>query len=382
MEFTWSKEQEGLYHSVLEFARDEIDAGLDSNSFKEPYSRSLWEKCGNFGLLDLAVAPPISATPAHDILTSVRAMEAFGYGCRDNGLALALSTQIWTVQHPIQKYGTTAQKEKYLGPLSRGKLIGAHAITEPNAGSDAYSLEMLAKRVDGGYLLSGVKCMISSAPVADVVFVFATIDPTKGAFGITAFIVDASSEGFSVEGPIEKMGLTTVPMGHITLDDCFVPEENRIGPEGAGLAMSNASLEFERACILAPQVGAMQRQLEDSISFVRKRKQFGQPVGKFQSVSNRITEMKLRLELARLLMYKVAWLKDQGNSIALESAMLKLFISESFLESSLDAIRIHGGAGYVSEFGVERNLRDAVGGTIYGGTSDIQRNIIARILGL
>lgn len=381
MDFTWTHEQSELHNSVLEFAR-QLDSEIDNEALGNPFPRKWWDKCAEFGMLDFAVDPPASDTPALDLATCLYAMEAFGYGCRDNGLALALSAQIWTVQHPIQKYGTEWQKERFLAPLSRGKLIASHAITEPDAGSDAYALTMEARSVDGGYVLNGTKCMISSAPVADIVFLFATVDASKGPFGITAFIVEASSKGYSVEGPIDKMGLSTVQMGNIILEDCFVPEENRVGPEGAGLAMSNASLEFERACILAPQIGAMRRQLDKSISHARSRKQFGQSIGKFQSVSNRIVDMKMRLELARLLMYKVASQKDQGKSIALESALLKLFVSESFLESSLDAIRVHGGPGYLTETGVERDLRDAIGATIYGGTSDIQRNIIARLLGL
>ena len=174
----------------------------------------------------------------------------------------------------------------------------------------------------------------------------------------------------------------TVPIGELYFDDCFVSEANRIGPEGAGVSISGLSLEMERTCILASQLGAMERQLEQSIKYARERKQFGQPIGKFQAVANRIVEMKLRLETARLLLYKVAWLKHLGKSAMLEAALLKLHLSECFVQSGLDAIRIHGGIGYLTEYEVERDLRDAVGGTLYAGTSDIQRNIIARLLGL
>jgi len=382
VDFSWTTEQEALYSKSVRFAVEELDPLRAERGVDSYLDRSIWQQCGRQGLLELVVNPPASSTPALDLVSALRALEGFGYGCRDNGLALALSTQIWTVQHPIEMHGSDFQKEKYLARLSQGELIGSHAITEPDVGSDAYSLHTLATRVDGGYRISGRKVMITAAPIADVVLVFATVDPAKGPFGVTAFLVDCESEGCTVEGPVPKMGLTSVPMGHITFTDCFVPEENRLGPEGAGFALSTASLEFERTCILAPQIGALQRQLDETVRAARERKQFGKSIGKFQSVSNRIADMKVRLETARMMLYRTAWLKDNGKSITLESAMVKLLISETFLESSLDAIRTRGGSGYLVETGAERDLRDAVGGILYAGTSDIQRNIIARVLGL
>ena len=182
--------------------------------------------------------------------------------------------------------------------------------------------------------------------------------------------------------PVRKMGLTTVPMGQVTLKDCFVPAVQRLGPEGAGASISNKSLELERCCLLASQVGRMQKQLEDAVKVARERYQFGRSIGQFQSVSNRIADMKIRLEAAKQMLYKVAWMKTEGLSTAMESAMLKLMVSESFLASSLDAIRVHGGRGYLVENEVEHDVRDSVGGVLYAGTSDIQRNIIAGMLGL
>jgi alkylation response protein AidB-like acyl-CoA dehydrogenase len=179
-----------------------------------------------------------------------------------------------------------------------------------------------------------------------------------------------------------KMGLRTVPIGTLQFDECVVPASARLGPEGAGVCISNHSLEVERCCILASQLGAMERQLQRAIAYARSRTQFGQTIGKFQSVSNRIADMKLRIETARLLLYKVAWLVDRGQPAMMEAALLKLYLSEAFVESGLDAIRVHGGLGYLSETGVERDLRDAVGGVLYAGTSDIQRNIVSRLLGL
>jgi hypothetical protein len=223
---------------------------------------------------------------------------------------------------------------------------------------------------------------VTNGPVADLAVVFATIDPSKGMWGITGFIVEKGTPGFTISKGIEKMGLRTSPIGELILQDCFVPEKNRLGPEGAGSRIFNHSMEWERSCILASHLGVMERQLENSIDYARERKQYGKSIGKFQSVSNRIVDMKIRLETARLLLYKVAWLKMNGKSAVMEAAMAKLYLSESFVQSGLDAIRTLGGYGYMTEFEVERDLRDSIGGTIYSGTSDIQRNIIARLLGL
>ena len=255
-------------------------------------------------------------------------------------------------------------------------------MTEPESGSDAYALRTTALRTSGGYLLSGSKKLITNAPVADVAIVFATTNPKRGMWGVTAFLVDRDTPGFQAGQPVRKMGLSGASMGELHLENCFVPEENRLGGEGAGARVFESSMEWERSCILACQIGAMERQFEECIGHARERHQFGQPIGNFQSVSNRIVEMKVRLESARLLLYHAAWKKHNGMSAVMEAAMAKLYLSEAFVASALDAIRTFGGYGFLTECGIEQDLRDAVGGTIYSGTSDIQRNIIARQLGL
>jgi alkylation response protein AidB-like acyl-CoA dehydrogenase len=330
----------------------------------------------------MSVPPEFGGRSDIDILTATLAMEGLGYGCRENGLPFALNAQMWTVQLPIVQFGTQAQKEKFLPKMVSGEWIGAHAITEAKSGSDAFNMEAHAKKTAGGYLLNGAKYYISLGPVSDVALVFAATNPDIGTWGISAFLIEKGTPGFEAGPSLPKMGLRTVPFGQLTFQDCFIPEENRLGPEGAGTSISNHSLEYERCCILASQLGAMQRQLEESILYAKERQQFGQPIGKFQSVSNRIAEMKLRLETARLLVYKVAWLKSKGESAMLEAALVKLHLSESFVASGLDAIRNHGGKSYLIDSEVERDLRDAVGGILYAGTSDIQRNIISRLLGL
>ncbi|MEM7532590.1 MAG: acyl-CoA dehydrogenase family protein, partial [Chloroflexota bacterium] len=335
----------------------------------------------DFGILGLPF-PEAYGGAETDILTTMLMMEGLGYGGKDNGLLFALNAQMWAVQHPIHQFGSDEQKNTYLPKLISGELIGAHGISEPESGSDAFAMHTRAEKCDGGYILNGSKMFVTNAPVADVAVVFAATAPGKGSWGISAFLLETDIPGFSLGKNIEKMGLRTAPMGELILQDCFVPEETRLGVEGIGAQIFNSSMEWERACILGAHVGAMERQVEACIKYARTRKQFGQAIGKFQSVSNRVADMQVRLETARLLLYKVAWLKKMGKPIHREAAMAKLYLSEVFIESSMDAIRIHGGYGYTTEFEVERDLRDAIGGTLYSGTSDIQRNIIARYSGL
>ncbi len=383
MDFSWSEEQIKYRDSVVRFAQESLNDDLVERDKQGSFSRELWQKCAQFGIQGLAA--PAQYGGQHDkidILSAMLAMEGFGYGCRDNGLALALNAQMWTVQVPIAQFGTEAQKEKYLNAFTSGQKIGAHALTEPDAGSDILSMKMTAEKCEGGYMLNGEKRLITLAPLADVVLVFANVNPKLGRWGVSAFLAEKGEGSFTASPVRDKMGMRTVPFGELTFENCFVPEGNRLGKEGAGFSILNHSLEYDRCCILASQLGAMERQLEQTIKYVQERQQFGQSIGQFQSVSNRIADMKLRLETSRLLLYKVAWLKKNGKPATLEAALLKLQLSESFIASSLDAIRNYGGSGYMTDFEVERNLRDAVGGVLYAGTSDIQRNIIAKWLGL
>lgn len=382
MDFSWPQEYLDYKEKVVQFAQQLNDHNLE-NDANGVFSREKWEKCAAFGIQGLSVSQKYGGQEEKvNVLKSMLAMEAFGYGCKDNGLALALNAQLWTVQLPIANFGSEELKKKYLIGLTSGKKIACHALTEPEAGSDVYSMKSTATKVEGGYLLNGSKRLITLAPIADYVLVFAYTNPKIKKWGISAFIVEKESVGFTASPVRDKMGLRTVPIGELEFKDCFVPQENLVGTEGSGFSMMSHSMEYDRACILASQLGAMDRQLEETIAFVKSRKQFDQPVGKFQAVSNRIAEMRLRLETCRLLMYKVAWLKDKGESAMLEAAMLKLHLGESFVQSSMDAIRCRGGNGYLSEFEIERDMRDAIGGVLYAGTSDIQKNVIASILGL
>jgi alkylation response protein AidB-like acyl-CoA dehydrogenase len=381
MEFSWNEDQLAFKKAVIEFAKKELQDDLIELDRTSGFSHDNWKKCARFGIQGLPFPEKYGGAEA-DILTTMLTMEGLGYGCKDNGLIFGINAQMWSVQMPIYSFGTESQKEKYLPGMCSGEIIGAHGMSEPDSGSDAYSLRTKAERVDHGYVLNGSKTFVTNGPISDLAVVFATVEPSRKMWGVTAFIVEKDTPGFTISNHIEKMGLRTSPMSELIFQDCFIPEENRIGPEGAGANIFADSMEWERSSILASHIGAMERQLESSIQYARDREQFGQAIGKNQSVANRIVDMKVRLETARLLLYKVAWLNKEGKPAVMEAALAKLYLSEAFVQSGIDAIKTLGGYGYMTEFEVERDLRDAIGGTIYSGTSDIQRNIIARLLGL
>ncbi len=381
MDFAWDEERLAYKSTAVRFAQKELKAGITDYDWHETFLRERWRKCADFGVLGLPFPETYGGAEA-DILTTMLVMEGLGYGGKDNGLLFALNAQMWAVQHPLSEFGTPEQQKQYLPGLIAGEIIGAHGMSEPDSGSDAYNIRTHAEKCKDGYVLNGTKTFVTNAPVADLALVFAMTAPEKGSWGVSAFLIETGTPGFSLGKNIKKMGLRTAPMGELILQDCFVPEANRLGPENIGARIFSSSMEWERACILGGHVGAMERQLEECVAYARTRKQFDQPIGKFQAVSNRLAEMKVRLETARLLLYKTAWLKKVGKPAQMEAAMAKLYLSEAFTASSLDAIRIHGGYGYATEFEVERDLRDAIGGTIYSGTSDIQRNFIARYLGV
>jgi len=383
MDFSLTAEQRELKAAAIAFARRELDQDVAKRDDAGEFAREAWRACAKFGIQGLPIPEELGGGGA-DILTTVVVMEALGYGCHDNGLIFSLNAQMWSLELPLVKFGRPEQQKAYLPGLMSGDLIGVHAMTEPDSGSDAFSMRTHAERQGDHYVLNGTKLYITNAPVADVVLVFCAQrgTPASKLAGISAFLVDKGTPGFSVTRSMEKMGLRTSPMGEIVLADCVVPAASRLGPEGAGMAIFNSSMAWERSCIMASAVGVMQRQLEACVGYAKARRQFGQPIGKFQAVAGKVADMYLRLEAARLFIYQAAWLGQQGRPCPAEAAAAKLFTSEAWVQSSLDAIQVHGAYGYMKESGIERDLRDAVASTIYSGTSEIQRVILARMLGL
>jgi L-prolyl-PCP dehydrogenase len=380
MDFGLTAEQEAQRTAVIRFARS-LNDDLVARDHEACFSRSAWQRCADFGLLGLPLPAQYGGSAADAISVAIT-MEGMGLGCRDAGLLFSCHAHIWAVEMPILLFGTEAQKSRYLPHLASGAMIGAHAMTEPNSGSDALALSARALRRGSGYVLSGTKSFCTNAPIAGVFLVFATVDPSLGAQGLTAFLVDAGTPGLTLGAPVDKLGLRTSPMATVHLDGCEVPEGQRLGREGGGAMIFHRTMDWERIFILASQVGTMARRLDECTQYVRERRQFGQPIGKFQLVAEKIVRMRVRLDAARLLLYRAAWSKTQGKSAMLDASIAKLFISEAAVDSALDAVQAYGGYGYTTEFEVERELRDAIGGRLYSGTSEIQTMLIARLLGL
>jgi alkylation response protein AidB-like acyl-CoA dehydrogenase len=358
-----------------------LNDGLGERDRHGSFDRELWNRCAAFGVLGLTMPERFGGADL-EMPVVVDTLEGLGFGCRDNGLLFGLGAQLWSVQMPILALGTDEQRQRYLPGLVDGSMIGAHAVTEPEAGSDAFSLRTTARRDGGEFVLDGAKTFVTSAPVADVFLVVATVEPGSGSRGLTAFLVDRDTPGLSVSEPFEKAGLRTSSMAEVAFTDCRISATHLLGSEGGGSAVFGVAMEWERSFILAPALGTMRRQLAECVRYARVRRQFGAPIGKREPVASKLVDMQLRLETCRLLMERVARLKREGRRLTYEPSQVKLHVSESWVQASLDALQIHGGAGYMVELGIERDLRDALASKIYSGTSEIQRMIVAGFLGL
>jgi hypothetical protein len=379
MDFDLSEEQRSLRDSVVAFARRELADDVLRRDAEEVFSPEAWRKCADFGIQGLPIPKEYGGTET-DALSIMVALEALGYACRDNGLLFSLNAHMWSCEIPILTFGSAEQKRRWLPGLCNGSLIGVQGMTEPGSGSDAFGMSTTARRDGERWILNGSKTFITNAPVADLFVVFAVTDRGRAFGQFSAFLVERTAPGLTVGRPMAKMGLRTSPMAELSFEDCVVPAENLLGSRGAGMAIFNSSMEWERSCILASAVGTMQRHLEQAIGHGKQRTQFGQPIGKFQAVSHRIVDMKVRLDTARLLLYQLGWLKAQGRPVRLESSLVKLWVSECWVHSSLDVLQLHGGYGYMTESQIEREVRDSLASRIYSGTSDIQRNLAARLL--
>lgn len=366
---------------MIRFAKEELNDDVAKRDRDEEFPFDFWKKCAAFGIQGLPVPPEYGGGGA-DTLTTVCALEALGYGCKDNGFLFSLNAHMWTTEIPLMAFGTEEQKRRYLPKLISGEWIGLHCMTEPGSGSDAYSLKTRAERKGDRYVINGSKTFITNTIYGDLFIVFANVDPAKGANGVTGFLIEKGTPGLIVGQKLHKMGLRTSPMSEVALVDCEVPAENILGKEGSGQAIFTHSMEWERTCILASHLGMMQRLQETCVKYARERRQFGEPIGKYSAIGNKIADMEVRLETGRLLVYKAAWLKSQGRHALREASMAKLYVSEACVQSCLDAIQIHGGYGYMTEYEMERDLRDAISGKLYSGTSEIQRVIIAGFHGL
>jgi alkylation response protein AidB-like acyl-CoA dehydrogenase len=376
-----TEEQKKLQEAAIAFARTSLARNMIAKDHDARFDREDWQLCADFGVLGMPI-PVDYGGLGLGLVDLLAVMEGLGRGARDQGLLFSLNAHLWTNSIPILLFGTEEQRRGYLPRLCSGSLIGANAASEPEAGSDVFSMKTRAVRDGDCYVLNGTKTYVTNAPVADVFVSYATLNPALGPMGITAFIVERDTPGLVVSRKLDKMGLRTSPMGEVVFDNCRVPATQRLGREGRGVGVFDCSMEWERGCILASCLGVMDRQLQECVQYARTRKQFGKPIGKNQSVANRLVDMKVRLDTCRPLVYRIGKLKDGGHDATLEAAIAKLYVSNCFVRSSFDAIQVFGGFGYMTELQIERDLRDSVGSVLYSGTSDIQRNIIARRLGL
>jgi alkylation response protein AidB-like acyl-CoA dehydrogenase len=382
MDFSLTEEQKILRDNVVRFSREVLNKDVAKRDREQSFSRELWLRCAEIGIQGLPVPEEYGGSGV-DALSSAIALEALGYGCEDSGLVFSLCAHILSCVVPLWLHGNEEQRKRFLPGLCDGSLIGVHAMTEPDSGSDAFALRTKAIPDGDGFRLNGTKTFISNGPVADLIIVFAMTDSAKGYHGgVSAFLVKSGTPGFVAGRKFEKMGLRTSPIGELVFEDVYVPPEDLLGSVGAGSTLFNNAMDWERICLFASHIGTMERLLEQSTAYARTRQQFGQAIGKFQAISHRIVDMKVQLEAARLLTYRSAWKLGRVKNVSMDASMTKLFVSESLLSSALSTVQIHGGYGYMTETQVERALRDAVGATIYSGTSEMQRNIIARWLGL
>jgi alkylation response protein AidB-like acyl-CoA dehydrogenase len=378
--FGWSEEQSTLREAAVEFAQRTLVDGVADRDREARFSRELWDACGEFGLQGLMV-PREWGGAGHDLLTTVAILEGIGYGARDNGLVFSISAHAASCEVPLVAFGTEEQKAEWLPRLARGEAIGATGITEPDTGSDVFGLRTTAVEDGDGYLLNGSKTFVTNAPVADLLLLYGRTGG-PGFAGITCFAIPRETEGLTVGPPIEKMGLRTSPMAEVFLTDCRVPASSVVGRVGSGSMVFNQTMDHERLLVMAPNLGVMERLLELCVDHARRRTAGGQPIGKHQAISHRIADMELKLEAARLLLYRAAAHAMEHGMAVRESALAKLFVSEAYEACCRSAVQVFGGYGYTVEYEVERELRDATSASLYVGTSEIQRNLIAGLRGL
>ena len=367
---------------VRRFATDRLrDPELGRRDDEGEFWWDGWRRCAELGLCGLP-APEEFGGGGADRVTTAAALESLGYGCGDGGLVFSLSAHLWSAVVPLWHYGSSEQKERWLRPLCRGEIIGLHAMTEPGSGSDAFALRTTARQDNGGWVLNGRKTFITNAPTASLLIVFARTPESEGPLGVSAFLVEAGADGLEVERPMPKLGLRTSPMAEVVLEDVRVDESALLGRAGRGAGIFSKSMEWERCLIMASQLGVLRAAIEETVEYAREREQFGQAIGSFQAVSHRIVDASVALDAARALLYETAWRYDAGETDAAPAAAVKLVAAETVLQGTLALLDVHGGSGFTRELPFERRLRDAVGGRIYSGTSDMMRVMVARSLGL
>jgi len=375
MDFELTEEQRMIRRMVREFAEKEIAPRAEEIDETDQFPEDLFRRMGELGILGLPF-PEEYGGSGGDYTSMVIALEEIA---RVSGsMAITLDAHTSLCSEPIHLFGSEEQKRKYLLPLARGEKIGAFGLTEPQAGSDAGATRTRAVRDGSQWVINGQKILITNGSVADVAVITAKTDPEKGTRGISAFIVEKGTPGFQVGRDEKKMGLKGSVTSELFFEDCRVPAENLLGKENEGFKQFLTTLDAGRIAIAAMAVGLAQGAFERAVAYARERVQFGQPIAEFQAIQWMIAEIATEIEAARLMVHRAAWLKGQGERFTKEAAMAKLFATEMSERACHKAIQIHGGYGYVREYGVERMYRDQRLCAIGEGTNEIQRLVIAR----
>jgi butyryl-CoA dehydrogenase len=377
MDFDLTEEQRLIKETAATFVTKEVKPHAHRLDRDAVYPSELVRRLGEIGFMGICIPQEFGGSGA-DLVSYVIAMEEISNGWAS--LSVIMSVQNSLVCAPIVRFGSAAQKKKYLASLASGEKLGCYALTEPGAGSDAGSIQTQAKRVGSEYLLNGSKIFTTNGSHANLAIVYAVTNPAREKKGISAFLVETNTPGFVVGKLEDKLGLRASDTASIHLDNCRVPLENLLGGEGDGFRIALATLDGGRIGIAAQALGIAQGCLEEALAYAKDREQFGQPIANFQAIQWMIADMATEIDAARLMTYRAAWLAQEGKNFTKEAAMAKLFAAEACNRIAYKALQIHGGYGYIKEFAVERFFRDARITTLYEGTSEIQRLVIARKL--
>ncbi|MFI1963844.1 acyl-CoA dehydrogenase family protein [Streptomyces pathocidini] len=376
----WTRDQREL-RAALPPLGERLGEGLRERDRAGEFPYEQWKLVREADLLRLPFEERWGGL-GQDLLTTMYVLEGLGQSCRDGGLSFSVTTHMVSTGVPLQRFGSEALKERFLPSVCSGELIGAHAITEPESGSDMLSLRTSA-RVEGDELvLNGSKAFVTNGPVAGLYVVYVSTGPQGSPFGLTAVLVERDRPGLSVGRPMEKMGLRTSPLCELFFDDCRVPLSNVIGRVGAGFLVFDHVMKWEVLCSFAVNVGEMQHRVDRVVEHTRTRRQFGQHIGAYQSVARRVVDMRIATDTARRALYDAALKVAADEEATAEVATAKLLASEGNLSTAIAAVQTFGGYGYMAEYGLEQDVRNALAGTIYSGTTDIQRGRIATAMGL
>jgi alkylation response protein AidB-like acyl-CoA dehydrogenase len=373
--FELSEDHLAIRDMARDFARGEVMPGAPERDRTHEFPREMFNQMAELGLCGVFV-PEEYGGAGLDILSYVVALEEISYA--DASVGVVMSVQNSLAGWPVLAFGTHEQKLKYLAPMATGEKIGCYALTEPGAGSDAGAQRTRVDRVEGGYLLNGSKIWITNAPQAQICVTYANLNPEERYKGVCSFIVESDFKGYSVGKVEEKMGILSSGTAELVYEDLFVPAENRLGDESKGFTVAMATLDGGRIGIAAQALGIAQRALDLAVDYSKERKTFGKPICKHQAIQWKLADMATRIDAARLLTYRAAALKAKGARASKECSMAKLYASETANFCAYEAVQIFGGYGYSREYEVERLYRDARITTLYEGTSEIQRMVIAK----